>query len=612
MLGLGTVHAQSLYMPRNIKQAYDKGTRALDGKPGAHYWQNHGRYDIEITSTPPSQLITGKETIVYQNNSPDTLKSLAIRLIDNIHKPQASRANYASADFLSHGMQVNEAKVNGKTVEFNNNTGTVANVKLPQALLPGDSVTLNFTWRQELSKESGREGMITENTQYLAYFYPRVAVYDDYNGWDVIEHTDRTEFYNDFNDYRVAVFVPKDFIVWGTGTLVNPTEVLQPAVAERLQQSFTANDVLHIATIKDVVDKHVTAKHDQNIWVWTADHITDVAFGISNEYVWDASSAVVDSSTMRRASMQAAYNPTSEDFTKSVAYGQFALTWFSHHWPGVAYPFPKMTAFQGMADMEYPMMVNDSHVDNARFAELLQDHEMAHTWFPFYMGINETRYAFMDEGWATTFEYLAAIAETDQVKADNFYRAFRVNRYINDKSTEEDMPIISMSTQVSGMGYGSNAYGKPSMAYLSLKDMLGDDLFRKSLHTYMDRWHGKHPIPWDFFLSFNAATGQDLNWFWNAWFFSYNYIDLAIGDVKTGSKETSITINNDGGFPIPFDIVVTNADGTTKTIHQTPAAWKANGKQAVITVPVANAQSVKLNNGIFMDATPANNSWSAR
>ena len=128
----------------------------------------------------------------------------------------------------------------------------------------------------------------------------------------------------------------------------------------------------------------------------------------------------------------------------------------------------------------------------------------------------------------------------------------------------------------------------------------------------MDRWHGRHPIPWDFFYSFNDATGQDLNWFWNAWFFSYNYIDLAIENVKTGSRDTRITINNVGGFPIPFDVVVTNADGSTKKYHQTPAVWKANGKRAVITVPAANVQSVKLDNGIFMDATPADNRRDAR
>ena len=181
-----------------------------------------------------------------------------------------------------------------------------------------------------------------------------------------------------------------------------------------------------------------------------------------------------------------------------------------------------MTAFQGFADMEYPGMVNDSQMGDASFAQLVQDHEIAHTYFPFYMGINETRYAFMDEGWATTLEYLIGIAEKGKEAADKFYKQFRVNSYIKDKSAEEDQPIISMSTQLSGAGYGNNSYGKASLSYLALKDMLGDATFKKALHTYMDNWNGKHPIPWDYFNSMNTGSGQNLNWFFNNWFFSNN------------------------------------------------------------------------------------------
>ncbi|PUZ30599.1 aminopeptidase [Chitinophaga costaii] len=610
LFSLGNAYAQGVYMPRNIKQAYAKGTRSPDGKPGKWYWQNTATYDIHITAAPPSQVIKGTETIVYHNQSRDTLKTLVIRLIDNIHKPQASRSNYAGKQTLSAGFTVDTFTLNGKAQAFNNDVGTVAPVRLGATpLLPGDSVQLYVTWHYELPLQSGREGMIDTTTQYLAYFYPRVAVYDDYNGWDMIEHTDRTEFYNDFNNYRLSVTVPRNYVVWSTGTLENAAAVLQPAVAERLRQSFTTDSVLHIATQQMVNDKAVTAQNDQNTWIWTAHNVSDLAVGISNTYIWDGASAVVDSATMRRASMQAAYRSTAEDFHHSVAFGQFALTWFSHHWPGVAYPFPKMTAFQGFADMEYPMMVNDGTVNDLRFAQLLQDHEMAHTYFPFYMGINETRYAYMDEGWATTLEYLIGIAEFGQQKADDFYKTFRVKRYISDNSTEEDMPIISMSNQVSGMGYGSNAYGKPSMAYLSLKDLLGDALFRKGLHAYMDRWHGKHPIPWDFFYSLNNATGQDLSWFWNNWFFSYNYIDLAVASVHTSAKQTVVVVHNTGGFAIPFDVILTNATGSTKTYHQTPAVWKANQQQATITLPTGQVKEVTLENGIYLDATPADNTW---
>ncbi|HEY0271779.1 MAG TPA: M1 family metallopeptidase, partial [Chitinophaga sp.] len=566
LLFLGNACAQGLYMPRNIQQAYTKGTRSMDGRPGKNYWQNTAHYDIHITSAPPSRVIAGEETIVYHNRSADTLKTLVMRLIDNIHKPQAARSNYTGRNTLSAGFTVDTFLLNGMAQVFNNDVGTVAPVRLgAHPLLPGDSVQLYVTWHYELPVQSGREGMIDSTTQYLAYFYPRVAVYDDYNGWDVVEHTDRTEFYNDFNDYRLAVTVPRNYVVWSTGTLENAGDVLQPAIAARLQQSFTSDSVLHIATLQAVQDKAVTARHDQNTWLWTAGNVSDMAVGISNTYIWDGGSTVVDSSTMRRASMQAAYSATAEDFRHSVEFGRNALNWFSHHWPGVAYPFPKMTAFQGFADMEYPMMVNDGAGNPLRFAQLVQDHEMAHTYFPFYMGINETRYAFMDEGWATTFEYLIGIQEYGQQQADDFYRMFRVKRYITDNSTEEDMPIISMSNQVSGMGYSSNSYGKPSMAYLALKDLLGEDVFRKGLHAYMDRWHGKHPIPWDFFYSFNNATGQDMNWFWNNWFFSNHYIDIAVAGVRTTAKETVVEVNNVGGFAIPFGVTITNADGSSTT-----------------------------------------------
>jgi aminopeptidase N len=189
-----------------------------------------------------------------------------------------------------------------------------------------------------------------------------------------------------------------------------------------------------------------------------------------------------------------------------------------------------MTAIQGYADMEYPMMINDSSIpDDLRDARLTADHEIAHTYFPFYMGINETRYAFMDEGWATTLEYLIGIDENGEEAAKEFYKNFRVKKWINDPSAEQDQPVITMSTQVSGAGYGNNSYVKASLSYLALKDYLGDDLFKKALHHYMNNWNGKHPVPWDYFNSMNTGSGKNLNWFFHNWFYTNNYIDLKVG-----------------------------------------------------------------------------------
>jgi aminopeptidase N len=268
-----------------------------------------------------------------------------------------------------------------------------------------------------------------------------------------------------------------------------------------------------------------------------------------------------------------------------------------------------MTVFQGFADMEYPMMVNDSPQQDLRFAQLVEDHEIAHTWFPFYMGINESRYAFMDEGWATTWELLIGRAENGPEVADEFYKTFRVNSWIHDPSSAEDLPIITPSSELKS-GYGNNSYGKPSLSYLALKDLLGDALFKKCLHEYMDRWHGKHPIPWDYFNSFTNASGKDLTWFFNNWFFTNYYIDLAIEKVDKTKDGQAVTIQNIGGFAVPVDVKVAYTDGSTEVLHQTPAIWQADQRHATVTLAAKKTvQSIELAGGIFMDANEKDNKW---
>ena len=617
LIGLSTysLSAQELYMPRNIKAAYQKGTRSMNGNPGANYWQNHGRYTMDIKVDAETKVVSGQEEIVYSNNSSDTLKTLAIRFVNNLHKPTSPRGGAVSDDFLTSGLNISSFSVDGETYKVDSkNWGTVGTVRLKRPLNPKSKITVKIDWDYPLSKESGREGQIDPNSFFVAYSYPRISVYDDYNGWDRIPHTDRAEFYNDFNDYVFSVKAPKNYVVYATGDFLNPDEVLQTEISARLKKSYNTDGVVNIATADELKNGKVTAQKDWNTWRFKADHIPDVTFALSNHYVWDGGSVIVDAKTGRRASAQAAYNPTTgKDFLNSVKYNINALAWFSNNWPGIPYPYEKSIAFQGFADMEYPMMVNDSNFGDPVFAQLVQDHEVAHTYFPFFMGINETRYAYMDEGWATTFEYLIGIAEHGQKAADDFYKKFRVNNYINDKSAEEDQPVISMSDQVSGTGYGNNSYGKASLSYLALKDMLGDELFKKALHHYMNTWNGKHPIPWDYFNSMNTGSGQNLNWFFQNWFFTNNYLDLAIGKTETSSGKTTFVIKNVGGFAIPFDILVTDTEGKTETIHKTPAVWKVNQKEFTMTINTnRKIKSIVLDNGIYVDATPNDNIYTVK
>jgi hypothetical protein len=603
-----------LYMPRAVKTAYSKGTRSADGKPGRAYWQNHGRYTINVTASPPDRNIRGTEQIVYTNNSPDPLPRLVMQLFINIHKPGAPRDGGAAEDYLTSGVHIDGFTIDGAQSAWADDPRffTWQPVALPKPLAPHDSVRLSVNWHYEISKQAGREGMLDSTTYYLAYFYPRVAVYDDYNGWDTMDFTDAQEFYSDFNDYDVTVNVPANYVVWGTGTLQNAPAVLQPEPLQRFQSSLTADQVIHVATREDMAGKKVTTQNAANAWHFTANNIPDMTFALSNHYVWDASSVVVDDAAKRRASVQAAFNDTAADFHHMVEFGRHSLDWLSHNWPGVPYPYEKSTIVQGSADMEYPMMVNDGSNADTVFSRFVVEHEIAHTYFPFYMGVNETRYAFMDEGWATTFEYLIGSADLGKEHATAFYKDFRVNGWIHDPSPAEDLPIITPEDVLKSAAWGNNAYGKASLGYLAMKDMLGDDTFKKALHAYIDRWHGKHPIPWDFFNTFNDVASQDLNWFWNAWYFSNGYIDLGVSKVTRAGASATLIVDNIGGMPAPFDVVMTYADGSSETVHETPAVWRANLKRATVTVAAKKAlASIALEGQIWMDADTTNNVWKA-
>ncbi|WP_379968714.1 M1 family metallopeptidase [Epilithonimonas sp. UC225_85] len=601
------VSAQKLYMPRNIKNAYAKGTRDISGKPGKNYWQNKGVYDVNVKVDAKTKMVSGSETIQYSNNSKDELKVLAIRFVNNVNKPQAPRAGYASKESMTDGLKIKSFSINGEKYNINSDDwGTVEAVKLTKAIASKSKTEIKIDWEYPLAKESGREGQIDPETFYVAYSFPRVSVYDDYNGWDMLAHNGRQEFYNDFNDYSFAISAPKNFVVWSTGDFLNPEEVLQPEYLKRFKESLKSDKIIHVTNESEMKSGKVTKQNEWNIWKFKANNIVDFCFALSNHYVWDASSVQLKT---KRASVQAAYNAGAKDFEKYTEWMRYNLKWFSENWPGVEYPFPAMTAVQGYADMEYPMMINDTSIpDDFQDARLTADHEIAHTYFPFYMGINETRYAYMDEGWATTLEYLIGIAENGQEAADKFYKNFRVKRWINDASAEQDQPVITMSSQLAGAGYGNNAYVKSSLSYLALKDYLGDYLFKKALHTYMDNWNGKHPIPWDYFNSMNAGSGKNLNWFFNNWFYTNNYIDLKIGNVYQQNNQLALTVENVGGFAVPFDVVLTYDDGTTEKEHFTPAVWEKDQKITNLNIPVKKKiKSINLNGGIFMDYTPGDN-----
>ena len=206
----------------------------------------------------------------------------------------------------------------------------------------------------------------------------------------------------------------------------------------------------------------------------------------------------------------------------------------------------------------------------------------------------------------TATEYLLNVDDMGRQRADSFFKDFRVRSWVENDSPMEDLAIITPNTT------GDNAYGKPALGYLALKEMLGDSLYRAALHEYIARWHGRHPTPWDYFATFDDATHRNLDWFWQRWFFEPNYIDIGITGVAPAGKGTRVTLANVGGMPAPVDLVVRYADGTSETLHQTPAIWRADPGHATVTLASRRKpQSIHLEHGIWMDADPKNDSWPA-
>lgn len=625
-----------LYVPRDIQLTYLKGTRSRDGRPGPNYWQNHSTHNMKITLTPPNRRIEAEQEIIYTNNSPDPMPFLIFRMYLDSHRPEAIRGKLFAGAFLNDGITVEDFSVDGAPMVWNNPAdglasinapgSTVHGVTLPKPIPSKGSVRIRMKWHYELAGDMGgwKEGAVDPTTFYLAYFFPRITNYSDYNGWDYSPFTSGREFNNDFADFNVEVNAPRDFLVWATGNLQNPDDVLQPKVAKRLKASLSSDKIVTLAQPGEVKDGKITARADRLVWKWQASNVPDFAIGVSDSYRWDASSVVVDPATKRRAAVQAAYAERATDFIPMVENAKQALVFGSTKYPGVPYPYPKTTIFLGNADEEYPMMVNDGsnvgspeaapYTDNV-FTGFVATHEILHSWFPFYMGITEKRYPFMDEGWTTAFEYLRNVEVIGKQKADMLFKHMRVDIVGWAAPTSgNELPIITPHDTLYGQSpvFSFNQYGKAALGYLALRDLMGDEAFRKGLHEYMGRWNGKRPLPWDMFASFNGAGVGNYNWFFDNWFFGYNYMDLGVGGVRTDAGAHIVKVDNKGGMAMPFDLVLTYVDGTTERIHRTPAVWKDTPRSTEVSIPSAKAVNwVTIDTGIFVDFNPADNAWSA-
>jgi hypothetical protein len=576
-----TSFSQQLFIPKNILATYQKGTRSTDGMPGKNYWQNTASYQLNVNFAPATRLISGVVDINYINNSPDTLKQIWFKLYPNLYKKGSPRQPKVSPEDLTDGMSIDSMWVNDRLINNKAYAIDATNMILnKQSLAHGQSIRFKIKYQYILNKGSHiRTGEIEPNADFIAYFFPRVAVYDDIDGWNRFPYNGTQEFYNDFCNFDALITVPKNFVVWATGNLENANEVLNSTYIQRIQKAETSDG---ITTIIDTADlkQSITTDHSFNTWHFVANDVTDFVFAASDHYIWKSSSLIVDPITKRRTRVDAVFNPKHKDYFEVISDARKTVEAMSYQFPKWPFPYPHETVFDGLDQMEYPMMVNDNPVEARDESIELTDHEIFHTMFPFYMGINETKYAWMDEGWATIGEWLIS-PMIDTTIVDEY----GVAPYEMSAATELDLPISTLSTQLSGTPYFLNSYPKPAFGYLYVRDVLGDSLFTKALHYYIQQWHGKHPMPYDFFNCMNAGSGKNLNWFWKKWFFDNGEPDLAITSVSNKLKSYNIVITSKGTKPVPIDLTITYADKSVSKIHRSIQVWEKGNSTVNITIP---------------------------
>ncbi|HET9982375.1 MAG TPA: M1 family metallopeptidase [Longimicrobiales bacterium] len=613
--------------PPSFDSAVARGTRTRTGEPGARYWQNGADYDITAQVTPADSTLRGQERVTYRNGSPETLRAVVFHVYQNLFAPTGARETPTPA--VTSGMVLEEVRENGRVVGLPDNIvgasrdstaareyGTLLIVPLATSLAPGATATFDIRWRFKIPGAwAPRMGMQDPTTAQVAQWYPQIAVFDDVNGWDAQQYTGTGEFYLDYGRFRYSVTLPAGFIVGGTGTLQNPDSVLNPATVSVLRRAANATNVVHVLGPTQLGAGRATkgAGGTQLTWTFVADSVRDVAFSFSDHYLWDATSAVVDPATRRRALVQVMYRQGAPLYDQAWRMVQSALESFSRRL--APYPYPQMTQTEGgSGGMEYPMTVFVQAYPEPYRMDEVTAHEIGHEWFPMVVGSNETRYGWQDEGLNTFDTFFAT---------DDFFRDTLQGRGLEEAQAgyiryarRSEEPLVMMSP-ANAFGvepqadYSVEAYDKPSSVLYALMRTLGEETFYRAYREYIRRWAYKHPTPYDFFNTMSSVSGRELEPFWFQWFFTDERLDQAVSAVQQVGDSVTVTVQNVGTVYAPIDVTARTADGKSVAWRVDDTAWYS-GRTTLTTTHAVKGRVVEVTLDAarsYPDVERGNNVW---
>ncbi len=541
--------------------------RSGSGAPGSKYWQNRADYIIDAEIDEPSNKLKGKETITYFNNSPESLKYLWLQLDQNINKKNNEDFGEAYVN-LTGGLRdsiptlhmeymvrsvefeagytiesVTDKTGKGLPITINN---TMMRIDLPTPIKPNESYTFSVSWFYPITDRSSfllsREGYEhfpedNNNVYLIAHWFPRMCVFDDYEGWQNKQFQRLGEFALEFGTYKINLTVPSDHIIGSTGALLNAKEVLTAKELERFEKAKTSFDKpVIIVTEEEARVKEKTKATTKKTWRFQADNVRDVAFASSRKFIWDAQAVKLPTNTVLAMSFypKEGLPVWSEESTKAV---KNALEVYSKY--TFDYPYPvAISVNTSNIGMEFPMIsfnggrpTKEGKMSDQSKAGMIGTivHEVGHNYFPMIVSSDERQWMWMDEGLNT---FLQTRTETERYPAFHHTTPKDIVPYM--KGNKSIMrPVMTTSDNERLNAFGANYYQKPTVALTLLREtIMGPELFDKAFKEYSNRWMYKHPRPADFFRTLEDASAVDLDWFWRGWFYGTDNVDVSVEEVK--------------------------------------------------------------------------------
>ncbi|HZJ36489.1 MAG TPA: M1 family metallopeptidase [Gillisia sp.] len=596
--------------------------RTASGKPGPEYWQNQADYNLEVTLNDQDNTLSGKVLLTYTNNSPETLSFIWMYLEQNRFTENSRGSlttpiggNRYNGD-IDGGFEISnlEAKVNrsssSKYIISDTRMQVFFNSPIP-ANGGKATVSMNFKFKIPV-KGMDRTGRldVKDGTIYaIAQWYPRVAVFDDIEGWNTEPYLDAGEFYLEYGNFDYKITAPYNHIVVGSGVLQNPGQVLSKTLRERMDRASKSDSTVFILKPEELEDMSLRAKQAGTLtWHFKMENTRDVAFASSKAFIWDA--ARINLPDGKKAMAQSVYSRESAGLNawgRSTEYTKASIENYSNKW--FEYPYQNaVNVASSVGGMEYPGMSFCNWKDTGESLWGVTDHEFGHNWFPMIVGSNERRYPWMDEGFNTFINHYSTLEFNKGEYPSNLNETRRFTGWFTS-NTREGINTYPDVTNLQNLAM--TAYNKPGIGLLLLREyILGPERFDNAFRSYIKTWAYKHPQPTDFFNHIENVAGENLAWFWKGWFYGTGNIDLAIDNVQKIGGNYIVFLSNKGDMPMPVEMEVKYKDGLTERLRLPVEIWQRGDSWNHLIKTEKEIKSVELDpEKILPDVNFSNDSW---